>query len=357
MEAIPPEAYLPNFKGLSPVTNGSRAARPPLKRPFPRASPRRLIFAALCLLLFTAPHAYGYCSQTSSTENCLESSLPALPSGGGKFTDPDFGTQIMRLTDSNDATNCLTPYSYWPAFNRDATRIIVLCNSGTYFYAFNPNTFTRGARTTYAGSPAMDFNGGYYWDKNDPDLVYAFGGVSPVLYKYNVATGAQSVHKDFSSVLGAGRYAHQPSMSDDLSVIGFTVKNSSDYSLYGYMVYNLATSTVLLYINDTRTNEVHVSKNGQYASVDLDSPQAVRVWNLSDTSSSQYLVYYDPAAPQAEGLSHNTTKSNYIVGFTAAVTSTVARWEFTNLQRTTLLPLSYSHTGAGHISGLMDNDD
>jgi hypothetical protein len=338
MKAIPPECRRPHSQGPSPLA-------------------ARLLLATL-FLFFAAPTAFGQnCSATSATQNCLESSLPTLPSGGGKYTDPDFGTQVMRLTDSNDdATGCITPYSYWPAFNRDATRVITLCNSNTYFYALNPANFTRGSRTTYSGSPAMDFNGGYYWDKNDPDLIYAFGGVSPVLYKYNVATGAQSVHKDFSSALGPGRYAYQPSMSDDLSVIGFTVKNSSDYSVYGYMVYNLATSTSLLYVNDTRTNEVHVSKNGQYASVDLDGPQAVRVWNLSNTSTSQYLVYYDPGPPQAEGLSHNTTKSDYLVGFSAAVTSTVSRWEFADLQRTTLLTLGWSHTGTAHISGLMDND-
>lgn len=353
MNAISPQCRPPHSQG-PPLA----APRPSSQVRFLRVAPAHLLLAALSVLALAAPPAHGYCSQTSATANCLESSLPTLPSGGNKYTDPDFGTEIMRLTDSNDdSVGCITPYSYWSAFNRDATRVIVLCNSNTYFYALNPTSFTRGSRTTYSGSPAMDFGNGYYWDKNDPDLIYAFPSVSPVLYKYNVATGTQSVHKDFSSVLGSGRYAVQPSMSDDLSVIGFTVKNASDWSLYGYMVYNLATSTSILYVNDTRTNEVHISKDGQYASVDLDGPQAVRVWNLSNTSTSQYLAYYDPGPPQAEGLSHNTIKSDYIVGFTSAVTATLSRWEFSNLQRTTLLTLGWSHNGTAHISGLMDNDD
>lgn len=352
-------ARAPQVLKVSLSAAASLAARPLVKRPLRLFDSRvRAFVVALAFVALTAPAASANCSPTSATEICLEHTLPTLPAAGGKFADPDFGTEIMRLTDaSDDAVSCLTPYSYWPAFNRDATRVIATCSSAVYFYAFNPTTFTRGARTTYAGSPAMDFGSGYYWDKNNPDLIYAFASVNTKLYRYNVATGAQTVERDFASVLGAGRYVAQPSMSDDLSVIGFTVKNSADYSNYGYMVYNLATSTVLLYVNDTRVNEVHVSKNGQYASVDLDGPQAVRVWNLADTSSSQYLVYYDPAAPQNEGLSHNTTKSNYLVGFTAAVTSTVARWEFTNLQRTTLLPLSFTHTGTAHISGLQDDDN
>lgn len=353
-----PERDLPESEGLSSVNSGSYAPRFSSDRPFLNTARVRAIFIALAIAIFTAPAAFGYCSPTSATENCLEHTLPTLPAGGGKFTDPDFGTEIMRLTDANDdASSCLTPYSYWPAFNRDATRVVVHCVSGTYFYAFNPTAFTRGARTTYAGSPAMDFNNGYYWDKTNSNLIYAFASVNTKLYRYDVSTGEQTVANDFASVIGAGRYIAQPSMSDDLSVIGFTVKNTADYSNYGYMVYNRNTSTVLLSVNDTRINEVHVSKNGQYASVDLDNPQATRVWNLANTSASQYLLYYDPGPPQAEGLSHNTVKSNYIVGFTAAVTSAVSRWEFTNLQRTTLLPLNYTHTGTAHISGLMDDDD
>jgi hypothetical protein len=359
MKVISPEHLLP---GSAASSSAITLLPPSSRRQFLKAA--RACVAVIALVgavLFAAPDAYGYCSQTSATEVCLEHTLPVLPAGGGKFTDPDFGTQVMRLTDSGDDPSfCTTPYSYWPAFNHDATRVMVQCNSGIYFYAFDPVAFTRGARTTYApppGTPAMDFGNGYYWSKTDSNLVYAFASVNTKLYSYNVSTGQQSVVHDFAPDIGAGRYVVQPSMSDDLSVIGFTVKNSADYSNYGYMVYNLTTSTVLLYVNDTRINEVHVSKNGQYASVDLDGPQAVRVWNLSNTSSSQYLLYYDPGPPASEGLSHNTTKSNFIVGFTAAMTSTVSRWEFTNLQRTTLLPLSYSHTGTAHISGLMDDDN
>lgn len=230
----------------------------------------------------------------------------------------------MRLTDAGDASSCGTPYSYWPAFNRDTTRVLVQCSNSTHFYRFDPAAFTRGERTTYAapaGFPPMDFPNGYYWSKINSNLVYAFASVDTKLYSYDVSTGQQAVVHDFAPHIGTGRYVIQPSMSDDLSVIGFTVKNGADYSNYGYMVYNLSTSIVLLYVSDTRINEVHVSKDGHYASVDLDFPQSVRVWNLANTSNSQYLPYYDPSQPQNEGLSHNTTKSNYIVGFTGAILS------------------------------------
>ena len=54
----------------------------------------------------------------------------------------------------------------------------------------------------------------------------------------------------------------------------------------------------------------------------------------------------------------NAIAREVMIGAAAmAMTSTASRWEFTNLQRTTLLPLSYSHTGTAHMSGLMDDDN
>src|SRR5215207_7007405 len=49
---------------------------------------------------------------------------PALPRAGGKFLDPTFGAEIMRVTDERGAGNAGTSYSYWPTFNCDNTRIL-----------------------------------------------------------------------------------------------------------------------------------------------------------------------------------------------------------------------------------------
>src|SRR5712692_1518382 len=45
-----------------------------------------------------------------------EPPLPSLPRAGGKFNDPVFGTQIMRVTDEGDyrTPGCGTWYSQWP---------------------------------------------------------------------------------------------------------------------------------------------------------------------------------------------------------------------------------------------------
>src|SRR5262249_38676931 len=67
---------------------------------------------------------------------------PALPAAGGTFIDPVFGTTIMRLTDEGDGADCSNPYSYWPTFNKDSTRLFVQCGSGAILYGFDPVNFS-----------------------------------------------------------------------------------------------------------------------------------------------------------------------------------------------------------------------
>lgn len=313
-----------------------------------------IAFIAIFLILPSPTHSFTICSATALT-NCPVTPWPTLPASGGKFIDPDFGTEIMRVTDgSTDPDNCITPYSYWQGLNYNNTRVLAQCGSGTKFFVFDPIAFTLGAKTDYpAAAPALDFNNGYYWSRSNADLIYAFGSLDTKFYQYNVVTNAQSTVKDFASVIGAGKYVFQPSMSDDRSVIGFTIRSTVDFGYYGYMVYNLNTSTVLLNVVDPRTNEVHVSRGGTHASADLDDPQAVRLWNLSNTSSSQYLLFFDPMNPSVEGMSHNTMSLDYVVGFTATNISTVSKWSFSDLSRTTLLSLDFG--GNAHLSSLADN--
>lgn len=54
-----------------------------------------------------------------------EPPLPALPTTGGTFVDPTFGTTILRVTDAatDGGGSCGTAYSYWPTFNRTSTRL------------------------------------------------------------------------------------------------------------------------------------------------------------------------------------------------------------------------------------------
>src|SRR5688572_10612384 len=61
-----------------------------------------------------------------------------IPPAGGSYTDPVFGTTIIRVTDESDGDLCAAAYSYWPAFNKDSTRLLVACDDIPRLYLFDP---------------------------------------------------------------------------------------------------------------------------------------------------------------------------------------------------------------------------
>src|SRR5258708_6404382 len=91
--------------------------------------------------------------------------IPLIGPAGSKVMDPDFGTEILRLTDGSDgSTSCNLQYSYWPVFNKDSTRAAVVCTfidsltkigrqflierkTRAEFFEFHPSTFTFGNRS------------------------------------------------------------------------------------------------------------------------------------------------------------------------------------------------------------------
>ncbi|HEY0099873.1 MAG TPA: hypothetical protein VGB76_13075, partial [Pyrinomonadaceae bacterium] len=120
----------------------------------------RTIFLFVCLsllMLSAAPvTAQTICTpQNPTTFN--EPPPPTLPTAaGGTFCDPVFGTKIMRVTNETTAPGGAgTSYSYWPTFNQNNTKILVVNPLAPHqgdIYDFNPTTFTLGDRL-----PAMPY--------------------------------------------------------------------------------------------------------------------------------------------------------------------------------------------------------
>src|SRR3954468_19995714 len=54
-----------------------------------------------------------------------EPTPPVLPAAGGTFTDPVFGTSLLRVTDSNDGADNHQSYSYWPSLNKNSSLLYI----------------------------------------------------------------------------------------------------------------------------------------------------------------------------------------------------------------------------------------
>src|SRR5690348_5150718 len=56
---------------------------------------------------------------------------PTLPAAGGTFTDPTFGTSILRVTDANDGSDNHQSYSYWPSMNKNSSLLYISTVGGS----------------------------------------------------------------------------------------------------------------------------------------------------------------------------------------------------------------------------------
>lgn len=70
--------------------------------------------------------------------------LPAPPSKGERYTDPVFGSQILRVSDESDGISNTTAYSYWPSFNCNGTKLLVFCDQVPKVASFDAKTFSVG---------------------------------------------------------------------------------------------------------------------------------------------------------------------------------------------------------------------
>src|SRR5712664_1423557 len=198
-----------------------------------------------------------------------EPPLPTLPSAGGTFTDPVFGTQIMRVTDATEcpAPGCGTWYSRWPTFNSDSTRILIRkgTSGDVIIKAFDPIAFTLGAtiRTiaTITNGYSLAWQGAT-WSRTDPDLIFVHAGnyetgatvTGMKLYTYRPSTNALTLIKDFTQ-LAPGQPDYFGPMqvaqdgNDDIFTLAENRVGNPDNPLY-FVVWNRLTDTVLKYVQN-----------------------------------------------------------------------------------------------------------
>jgi len=229
----------------------------------------------------------------------IPSPLPPLPAVNAQFTDPVFGTQLIRATDASDcpAPGCSTYYSHWPTFNSNNTYILFRNGGGSgdgVIKEFNPASFTVGARhrpgTIYVpgeGGVVMQFESAV-WHPTDPHLIYCFpnsyGAPTPMgLYTYNVlqqrysgAVDSPAPIRNFNSFrVQSTDYLSQMSMSADGTVFAFNIRRLGSGDLpIAYLIWNKISDQVIYTpIPAQDVNEVRVDKSGRYLTIGKQFPE------------------------------------------------------------------------------------
>lgn len=145
------------------------------------------VYLLLCMLSADQGLAQTVCTPSIKTDRGVYPEPPpvTLPPAGGTFCDPTFGTRIMRVTDETPVSSvpagARTSYSFWPTFNSNNTKILVVDpgkdvpHKGA-IYEFNPTTFTLGARLPdlphVPGSSIPMKLDDAVWSYNDPNKLF-----------------------------------------------------------------------------------------------------------------------------------------------------------------------------------------
>ena len=237
---------------------------------------RHLLCVGL-LLLFTAARprvfggqAPGVRASTSpgvKTDRAVypEPPLPRLPKAGGTFSDPTFGTRIMRVTDEADGRFCNNAYSYWPSFNQNSTRFFIWCGDKPMLYRFHPDAFKiSGKEPLFQKKAPSRYTPRWedaIWSGTDPDVLFCHEGLN--LWGYNVATRTYRLVKNFAAELPPG-HLRQMSRSLDDNVFAFSLQDPQ-WKVTGFLAYRRDRDRMVLK-QDARQglDEVQLDKTGRY---------------------------------------------------------------------------------------------
>lgn len=195
----------------------------------------------------------------------------ALPAAGGSFTDPTFGTDILRVTDETDGTENEHGYSYWQCFNADNSIVYVYSVNGIKtLYDLDTAALTisnkRSAFPTLIDGESP-LGEDQIWDAENKNIIYCHTYKNIVAY--NVSDNTFSIIKNLDGFIPNNEYIYQMSMSDDATKFAFSRKRLTDYNVSGYLVYDVTTDSVYS-VTETHIDEVQLNKAGTYLWVKTD---------------------------------------------------------------------------------------
>lgn len=254
----------------------------------------------------------GGCVANVKTDRGIypEPALPILPSAGGKFCDPTFGTEIMRVTDQNDGNAYGTEYAYYPTFNSNNSQLYVFgASGGSFVVNFDPQNFVLLGNKRFL--PSGVYESSVTWSNSLPNILYGVagaGGAGAILYQINTDTMTKTVVKNFAGEpnFSPGDYLVQMSMSENEDVFAFTHKNSS-YADVGHIAYKRSTNQLLYNsnspnMNGERVDEVQIDKSGRYLGIPLGSTDSLgNEYYVKDTQTGTLVGLTDGAPDFAPG--------------------------------------------------------
>jgi hypothetical protein len=218
--------------------------------------------------------------------SCTESedgSTSTLPRKGVSFTDPDYGTTVVRITDKT-IDNFTGPgieneYARTDPENCNGTYIVLRSNNGEW-YLYDAATYQmiRHLSIIESGGEELEAR----WDKTQPDLFYFFDG--PQLKSYNVTSNTSSVVHDFSNDLPAKCSYITTKTEGDASLdrrYWCLMLENQNYQVIGVVVYDRTSNAIL-------GQKTSFKDDINWVSMDMSGAHCVIGYEDSDSDTDLY---------------------------------------------------------------------
>jgi hypothetical protein len=293
--------------------------------------------------------------------------VPAMaePAPRQWFTDPAFGTCLVRVTDrahdllsEDDSTGLANEYARVQAFNADGSRLLAR-STEAYWYLYDAHTLQPLAELPLVDEPR--------WDATDPNLI--FYSDETRLMSYDVATGEQSLVHEFADDLPGQRLSavwtrYEGRPSRDRRTWGLMAQDA-DWETVAFLIYERPTDQVTT--RDMRgvaamadgIDHVTISPLGNYFLASFDRycehgqlgddahPCGLMVYDRdlqNGRSLLRIIGHYDPAL-DANG--------REVIVYQDIDTDHISMLDLESEAVTPLWEIDFSHTAVGlHFSGL-----
>jgi hypothetical protein len=163
---------------------------------------------------------------------------PALPAAGRSFTDPTFGTKIIRITDPSNAPKGaeLNSAAVDSMFNADGSMFYVRLNGVEWsLYSIDKGAGTVKRLGAMPGPISMD---GAPWHPTNPSIIYGISvdTKNRKLYEITLPRGISTVLHNFDAEIPAGGYpSPRVQISPDARYFAVTASSFAGQDNYDYV--------------------------------------------------------------------------------------------------------------------------
>jgi hypothetical protein len=291
---------------------------------------------------------------------------PALPQAGGAFTDPTFGTTLLRVTDERDGADNKNAYSYWPSLNCNNTRLFYMSGMGNTAMVcdFDPVGFKVANKRPLWAAPVP--GGGLLntedaiWSGVDPDVI--FGHLGMKVWAYNVRVGTYSLVVDLTGKAGNAVNLQQMTKTADDNGFAFnvTLGESGGWKRSGCAAWRKRENDLyvqMIVADDltTAVDEVHIDKSGKFLMqfTGIQGPTAIEA-RVIDLTTKQVTNITDSGPDYCP--SHHDIGRDFVVGADNWNNSITARKLSAPHQFQTILSFGNDWSQSNHISLLADDE-